>query len=82
MPYAHIIVHFIVSIRNMPPRMTPKKRVGAAPAAGFSKVTHAVPMLSLNNAFSGEDVTDFTTRIRKFLGLKDSEKLEFVRSPR
>src|SRR5580704_10130824 len=44
---------------HLAPKNDPEKRVGAAPAAGFSKVTHAVPMLSLNNAFSDEDIADF-----------------------
>ena len=38
---------------------SPSKRVGSAPAAGFKLVTHARPMLSLDNAFSDEDVRDF-----------------------
>src|SRR3954465_8427604 len=41
------------------------RKVGAAPSRGFAKVRHAVPMLSLQNAFSEEDVTDFVTRIRR-----------------
>src|SRR5262245_4404088 len=39
------------------------RKVGAAPARGFAKVRHAVPMLSLDNAFSETDVTDFVGRI-------------------
>ncbi|HEX4504672.1 MAG TPA: NAD-dependent DNA ligase LigA, partial [Alphaproteobacteria bacterium] len=43
---------------------SPTKTVGAAPTQGFRKVRHAVPMLSLGNAFDAEDVTDFADRIR------------------
>jgi DNA ligase (NAD+) len=45
---------------------SPSRRVGAAPAAGFSKVTHRVPMLSLENAFEDEDVRDFFATVRNF----------------
>ena len=45
---------------------SPSRRVGAAPAAGFSKVTHRVPMLSLENAFAEEDVRDFFGTVRNF----------------
>src|SRR5262245_50993578 len=53
-------------------------RVGAAPARGFAKVRHAVAMLSLDNAFTEEDVTDFVGRIRRFLNLKDGEPVVFT----
>lgn len=53
-------------------------RVGAAPARGFAKVRHAVPMLSLDNAFADEDVADFVGRIRRFLNLKETEAVVFT----
>ena len=46
---------------------SPTVRVGAAPAAGFGKVRHAIPMLSLGNAFAREDVQDFLSSVRNFL---------------
>ena len=54
---------------------SPSRRVGAAPAAGFAKVRHAVPMLSLSNSFSDEEVADFLARIRRFLGLSEEEEV-------
>lgn len=61
---------------------SPSRRVGAAPADGFSKVQHSVAMLSLGNAFSDEDVVDFTNRVRRFLGLSDGEDLSFTAEPK
>ncbi|PJI40167.1 NAD-dependent DNA ligase LigA [Ferrovibrio sp.] len=57
-------------------------RVGAAPAAGFAKVKHSKPMLSLDNAFAEEDVADFLGRIRRFLNLKDGDDLTLVAEPK
>jgi DNA ligase (NAD+) len=45
---------------------SPSRRIGATPAAGFSKVTHRVPMLSLENAFTEEEVRDFFAGVRNF----------------
>ncbi|ODT68769.1 MAG: DNA ligase (NAD(+)) LigA [Pelagibacterium sp. SCN 63-23] len=45
---------------------SPADKVGAAPAEGFAKVRHGVPMLSLSNAFADEEVNDFVARARKF----------------
>ena len=61
---------------------SPSRRVGAAPAQKFAKVRHAVPMLSLGNAFSAEDVTEFVERIRKFLRLKEDEIVAFTAEPK
>ncbi len=52
---------------------SPSLRVGVAPLEKFEKVTHAKPMLSLGNAFSAEDVEDFSDRVRRFLNLKDQD---------
>ncbi|AXX98015.1 NAD-dependent DNA ligase LigA [Profundibacter amoris] len=61
---------------------SPSDIVGAAPAEGFSKVKHAVRMLSLGNAFTDEDVYDFDTRIRKFLGLDADADLTYTAEPK
>src|ERR1700736_1422389 len=58
------------------------QRVGAAPAARFAKVRHAVPMLSLDNAFADEDVVDFVGRIRRFLRLPEDEGIDFSAEPK
>jgi DNA ligase (NAD+) len=61
---------------------SPSKRVGAAPARGFAKVRHAVPMLSLDNAFSEDDVRDFVARIHRFLRLGEDDKMAFSAEPK
>jgi DNA ligase (NAD+) len=57
-------------------------KVGAAPARGFAKLRHRVPMLSLDNAFSEEDVRDFVERIRRFLRLSADEPVVFMAEPK
>src|SRR5271156_434086 len=58
------------------------QRVGAAPSARFAKVRHAVPMLSLDNAFADEDVVDFVGRIRRFLRLSADDEIAFSAEPK
>ncbi len=58
------------------------RKVGVAPSRGFAKVRHAVPMLSLDNAFSNEDVADFVGRIQRFLNLKPDEEIAFTAEPK
>jgi DNA ligase (NAD+) len=58
------------------------QHVGAAPSARFAKVRHAVPMLSLDNAFAEDDVRDFVGRIRRFLRLPDDEEIVFSAEPK
>ena len=61
---------------------SPTARVGATVAEGFGKVRHAVPMLSLDNAFSDEDVQEFEGRIRRFLALPPDEPIHFMAEPK
>src|ERR1700722_2331643 len=61
---------------------SPTRRVGAAPAAKFAKVRHAVPMLSLGNVFDDEEVVDFANRVRRFLGLPADDPLAFTAEPK
>ncbi|EKD92158.1 MAG: DNA ligase, NAD-dependent, partial [uncultured bacterium] len=55
---------------------SPTQRVGAAPLDAFQSVRHAIPMLSLENAFNIEELNHFYERIQKFL--KDNSEIEFV----
>src|SRR3954471_10224742 len=61
---------------------SPTQKIGAAPSGRFGKVQHAVPMLSLGNAFSDEDVADFVERVRRFLRLDADEIPAFVAEPK
>ncbi|MEO0319797.1 MAG: NAD-dependent DNA ligase LigA, partial [Pseudomonadota bacterium] len=61
---------------------SPSKRVGAPPSTRFEKVTHAAPMLSLDNAFDDGDVQDFVARVRRFLKLEDVDPLAFTAEPK
>jgi DNA ligase (NAD+) len=63
-------------------RDSPSQKVGAAPSGRFRKVRHAVPMLSLDNAFAEADVVDFVGRIRRFLKLGDDERIDFSAEPK
>ena len=61
---------------------SPSRRVGAPVAEGFAKSHHGEPMLSLDNVFSPEEFSDFCKRIRRFLGLAETEALAFVGEPK
>ena len=61
---------------------SPSDQVGAAPADGFSKIKHAVRMLSLGNTFNDEDVLDFDTSIRKFLRIESGTPIEYTAEPK
>lgn len=61
---------------------SPSQKVGAAPSRGFTKVKHAVPMLSLSNVFSEEEAGEFIARVRRFLGLSDEEPVALVAEPK
>ncbi len=61
---------------------SPTQSVGASPSKHFSKVEHLVPMLSLDNAFSDEDVSDFILRVRRFLGLSEIDELGVTAEPK
>jgi len=61
---------------------SPSQRVGGEALKGFSQVSHNVPMLSLDNAFSDEDMSDFDRRIKERLKLGGSDKIAYVCEPK
>ncbi len=56
--------------------------VGAKPSEKFAKVRHAVPMLSLSNAFADEEVAEFVARVRRFLNWPEDKPLAFTAEPK
>ncbi|MFL6855906.1 MAG: NAD-dependent DNA ligase LigA [Sphingomicrobium sp.] len=61
---------------------SPSTRLGAAPSSSLAKVTHARQMLSLDNAFSSEEVHEFVGRVRRFLSLPASEPVALTAEPK
>jgi DNA ligase (NAD+) len=61
---------------------SPSRAVGAAPEGPLAKVRHALPMLSLDNAFSDAEVADFVARVRRFLKLADDEPVALTAEPK
>jgi len=62
---------------------SPSKRLGAvATSAGLAKVAHSRPMLSLDNAFSAEEVEDFVGRVKRFLALPADEPVAMTAEPK
>ncbi|SFQ41430.1 DNA ligase (NAD+) [Roseivivax halotolerans] len=61
---------------------SPSEQVGAAPAEGFDKVTHSQRMMSLGNAFEDQEIFEFDTRIRRYLGLAADAPLAYTAEPK
>jgi len=61
---------------------SPSKLIGAKPSGKFAKVTHSLPMLSLDNAFDDQDVSDFMGRIRRFLAPNAPDHIALVAEPK
>ena len=83
--YDALRLRYVAIETRFPHLRTPEsltQRVGVAPSARFAKVRHAVPMLSLDNAFAEDDVVDFVGRIRRFLRLDDDEQIAFSAEPK
>ncbi len=61
---------------------SPSDKVGAPVSEKFGKITHAVRMLSLGNAFTDDDVVDFAKGVKKFLSIPHDEPLPFTAEPK
>ena len=61
---------------------SPSDKVGAPVVDRFAKITHKVPMLSLNNAFDKAGIDDFETRVRRFLSLDEKTPLQYTAEPK
>jgi DNA ligase (NAD+) len=61
---------------------SPSASVGAAPSATLAKVPHAKPMLSLDNAFSNDEVVEFVGRVRRFLSLRQDDPVAMTAEPK
>jgi DNA ligase (NAD+) len=61
---------------------SPSRQVGAAPEGPLAKVAHALPMLSLDNAFADEEVAEFVARVRRFLKLAEGEEVALTAEPK
>ena len=61
---------------------SPTQRVGAKPKNGFSQITHEMPMLSLDNAFDGAELGEFSKRINERLGLAVDKEIEYACEPK
>ena len=61
---------------------SPTQSVGVKPSGKFGKITHSVAMLSLDNAFTDEDVSDFCGRVKRFLSLDEAAPMAFTAEPK
>jgi len=63
-------------------KYSPSQKIGYKPSNKFKKIDHDIPMLSLANAFSKENIEDFFKKIKNFLNIQDSEKIVFSAEPK
>lgn len=61
---------------------SPSYRIGSQPSGTFSKITHKVPMLSLDNGFCENEIRDFIARVKRFLNLPPNEQVAFTAEPK
>jgi len=81
-----IIKHEILDLESkykyLKHKDSPSQKVGYEPSNKFKKVDHEIPMLSLANAFSKENIEDFLKKVKNFLNVKNSEKIIFSAEPK
>ena len=58
------------------------QKVGSKPSEKFAKIKHSIPMLSLGNVFTDDDVSDFVARVRRFLGQAESQQICITAEPK
>ena len=68
--------------KNLNSKYSPSKKIGFKPSKNFEKISHKVPMLSLGNAFSKEDLENFQKKILNFLSKEESFDLDFSAEPK
>ncbi len=61
---------------------SPTQSVGVKPSGKFGKITHSVAMLSLDNAFTDDDVSDFCAKVKRFLSLEEDAPMAFTAEPK
>lgn len=61
---------------------SPTQRVGTKPVSAFGSIRHTIPMLSLDNALSRDEVFEFDQRVKKLLGLGQDYEVEYVGEPK
>jgi len=76
------ILNFEKKYSYLKNKNSPSQKVGYEPSSKFKKIAHDIPMLSLANAFSKENIEDFLKKIKNFLNIKDSEKIAFSAEPK
>ncbi len=77
-----VIIDLEKKYKYLKNKNSPSKKIGYRPSEKFKKVEHDIPMLSLANAFSKENIEYFLKKIKNFLNIKDSEKMVFSAEPK
>jgi DNA ligase (NAD+) len=83
--YDHLkkeILNLEIKYSFLKSKNSPSKTVGFKPSKNFKKIRHKIPMLSLGNAFSEEDLINFEKKISNFLSLKNLNQIEYSAEPK